>query len=198
MMKPTKTGNERSAASVAALALIGLVAAGMVSGCASFQSAKKDAIPAADAQADVRGYLPNTVSGKVGFTEEGAKGLHIQGKVEGLLPDRKYAIHVHEHGDCTTPEASGAHFDPGNSNHHGEPGGSPGAHHAGDLPNLTTDDDGVGHIDFTTNALGIGSSDFSVLGHAIVIHADSDDFETQPSGNSGQKIACGVIRMLAE
>lgn len=163
-------------------------------GACSQQTAKTGPQPQPAARADIQGFLPNTVSGTAAFSKADTAGMRVRVDVNGLLPDREYAIHIHENGDCSSPAATGGHFDPGESDNHGLPGGSPGAHHAGDLPNLTTDGDGHGHLEFTTNAFGAESSSFSVIGHSIVIHANPDDFSTQPAGASGDKIACGIIR----
>lgn len=146
------------------------------------------------ATAKISGYSPNTEKGTIHFTPIKKRGLRIRGEIKGLLANRSYGIHIHKTGNCADPDASGGHFDPGGSNMQGEPGGSPGAHHAGDLPNLATGEDGIGRLDFTTNALGAGASDFTVIGRSIVIHAQPDDYQTQPSGGSGEKIACGVIQ----
>jgi superoxide dismutase, Cu-Zn family len=145
------------------------------------------------AKAEISGYLPNTQAGTLWFTDEGSKGTRIKGEIAGLLPNRKYGMHVHEYGNCSTPEASGEHFDPISANQHGIPGSSPAQRHAGDLPNVQTDDNGRAKVDIATHLLGTGTSDFSLIGKSIVIHAEEDDYQTQPSGGSGQKIACGVI-----
>lgn len=158
--------------------------------CSSNRQTAKDA----SAQAEIAGYLPNTTEGTINFTNRGTEGIRIQGEIVGLLPDREYAMHIHERGDCSSPEASGMHFDPLNSNVHGVPGNSPGQRHAGDLPNLKTDGDGRASIDVTSHLLGTGTSDFSVIGRSVVIHSGEDDYQTQPSGGSGEKIACGVIQ----
>jgi Cu-Zn family superoxide dismutase len=167
--------------------------AAAMAGCAGNRPGEQAPPPAA--AADIRGFLPNTINGTARFIPSGTRGLRILVDVDGLLPNRQYAIHIHALGDCSSPEATGGHFDPGGSNTHGAPGGSPGAHHAGDLPNLAIDADGHGHLDFATDALGADSSDYTVIGRSIVIHAGPDDYTTQPSGNSGEKIACGVIRL---
>lgn len=116
------------------------------------------------------------------------------GEVVGLLPNRTYAMHIHEHGSCNSPEASGGHFDPINTNRHGTPGASPGQRHAGDLPNIQTDENGRAKVDVSSHLLGTETSDFSIIGRSIVIHAQQDDYQSQPAGGSGEKIACGVIR----
>lgn len=159
--------------------------------------ARKAAEPEPSAKAEVRGYLPNTQEGTIWFTEIPTKGLRIQGSIQGLLPERTYGVHIHENGNCENPDAAGMHFDPALSGRHGPPGESPGEHHAGDLPNVTTDADGVANIDFTTNALGVNGGAFSVVGRSIVLGSNPDDYQTQPSGGAEPEAACGVIEAAA-
>ncbi|MDQ3001131.1 MAG: superoxide dismutase family protein [Fibrobacterota bacterium] len=160
----------------------------------SCASNKQSRAPRADAKAEIAGYAPNTQAGTIWFMNDATKGTRIQGEIIGLLPNRTYAMHVHEYGNCSAPEAAGEHFDPVGSNTHGTPGASPGQKHAGDLPNIRTDDNGRAKVDVTSQMLGIGASDFSVIGKSIVIHASQDDYQTQPAGGAGEKIACGVIQ----
>src|SRR5690606_5702568 len=134
---------------------------------------KKDSATKPFATAEVSGFAANTVSGSAVFTSADQSGVRIQGDFKGLSPNSKYAIHVHEKGSCETPDATGPHFDPSQSNMHGGPDATAGTHHAGDLPNLETDENGVAKLNFTSTALGAGSSDNSVLGRSIVIHAQS-------------------------
>lgn len=114
-------------------------------------------------------------------------------QVNGLAPGA-HGIHVHDAGRCEPPsfESAGAHFDPGGAPHHGE-----GAHHAGDLPNLVVNEDGRGRLEAVLPGLTLDGrghhSLFHLGGTSIVIHREEDDLKTAPSGNSGERIACGVI-----
>jgi Cu-Zn family superoxide dismutase len=148
----------------------------------------------ASAVAEVKGFLPNTQRGTLEFTEQGTEGLRIHGEIAGLLPNHTYAMHIHEFGNCANPDSPGSHFDPAQSGRHGEPGASLGMRHAGDLPNITADEEGKATVDVTTHVLGTGTSEFSVVGRSVVLHAQPDDYNTQPAGGSGEKIACGVIQ----
>jgi Cu-Zn family superoxide dismutase len=168
------------------------MAALMAVSCGTGRQAAEQA--QASAVAEVKGFLPNTQKGTLLFAEQGTEGMRIHGEVAGLLPNHTYAMHIHEFGSCANPDAPGSHFDPAGSGRHGEPGASLGMRHAGDLPNITSDAEGKAKVDVTTHALGTGTSEFSVVGRSIVIHAQPDDYQTQPSGGSGQKIACGVIQ----
>ena len=117
-------------------------------------------------------------------------------EIEGLPPG-DYAVHIHEYGDCSSPDGSsaGGHWNPTHTAHGrwGE-----GAFHLGDLGNITVGEDGTGIIELTTDLWEIGTgSERDVVGKAIVLHAGADDFSTQPSGDAGARIGCGTI-LLSE
>lgn len=118
--------------------------------------------------------------------------VQIAGTIRGL-ESGAHGFHIHEVGDCSAPDASSAgdHFNP-----HDDPHGSPrdleNAHHVGDLGNLTVNEQGEAQVDVEDNEMQLSGPE-SVVGKAIVVHADQDDFETQPSGNSGAPVGCGEI-----
>jgi superoxide dismutase, Cu-Zn family len=157
--------------------------------CDSGRTASKNAT----AKAEVSGYLPNTLGGMLLFSDQGEKGMRIHGEIAGLMPNREYAIHIHEQGNCSNPEASGGHFDPAKSGKHGMPGMPPDQRHAGDLPNIKSDDGGKAEIDVTSHLLAGQATEFSVIGKSIVINSEKDDYKSQPAGGSGERIGCGVI-----
>ena len=118
--------------------------------------------------------------------------LHLSGRVLDLTPGAEHGFHVHETGDCSAPDASsaGAHFNPTGAPH----GPATGPHHAGDLPNLLADDRGQAEVNLVLHELELGTGGPNdVLGRALIVHSQTDDYSTQPSGNSGAPIACGVI-----
>lgn len=121
-------------------------------------------------------------------------GVRVTGRVEGLGAGATHGFHVHEKGDCSAPDGSsaGAHFNPGGHAHGGPHSAQ---RHLGDLPNLTADAQGVATVDATIDdaALGDGSANDLLL-RAVIVHAAADDYATQPTGNSGARIACGVIQ----
>jgi Cu-Zn family superoxide dismutase len=120
-------------------------------------------------------------------------GVRILGALAGLAPGGEHGFHVHETGDCSAPDASsaGPHFNP-DAAPHGHP--DAGSHHAGDLPNLRADANGSIAVDIVSRALALGTGDArDISGRAIVLHAQPDDYRTQPAGASGDRIACGVI-----
>ena len=130
----------------------------------------------------------NTAAGTVWFIADGAD-IRIRGRVTGLKPNQEHGFHVHEKGDCSSGDgmSSGGHFNP-NGKPHGPPGGE---HHAGDLPALKADGAGAATIDSRVRGLARGPNEFA--GKALIVHLSPDDYSTQPTGNSGARIACGVI-----
>ena len=137
----------------------------------------------------------NTASGTATFVERSSKVM-VDGRFKGLTPGQ-HGIHIHEKGDCSAPDAmsAGGHYNPS-----GEPHGAPGSarHHGGDFGNVTADANGDATLSATLDAarFGIGMlSSNSIAGKALVIHADPDDLSSQPAGNSGKRVACGLISM---
>jgi Cu-Zn family superoxide dismutase len=121
-------------------------------------------------------------------------GVHASGEIGGLKPNSTHAFHIHEKGDCSAADASsaGGHFNP-TSQPHGRV--THPQHHAGDNDNLVANAEGVAKVDahFPGVVLGGGGAT-DVVGKAIIVHADPDDYTTQPTGNAGARIACGVIQ----
>lgn len=134
----------------------------------------------------------SSVTGTVTF-ESTNGGVRIEAHINGLSPG-KHGFHIHEFGDCSAPDASsaGGHFNPGN-HPHGAPG--QGEHHAGDLGNLEADESGHAMKEMTVDFITLGSGPNSVVGKAVIVHADEDDLSTQPTGNAGGRLACGVIEL---
>lgn len=121
-------------------------------------------------------------------------GVRASGTIGGLAPNRAHGFHIHEKGDCSAADASsaGGHFDPT-----GEPHGrvTMARHHAGDTDNIVANAEGVATVDarFEGVVLGGGGANDAV-GKAVVVHADPDDYTSQPSGNAGARVACGVVK----
>jgi superoxide dismutase, Cu-Zn family len=131
----------------------------------------------------------NNVTGTVTFTTV-EDGVRVIADVQGLTPG-DHGFHIHEFGDCSAPDASsaGAHFNPTKKSH-GSPENS--NRHVGDLGNITADSSGRAHYDRVDHVIDLNGDDH-IVGRSVVIHAQADDFVTQPSGNSGARVACGVI-----
>jgi Cu-Zn family superoxide dismutase len=149
--------------------------------------------PPVGAAAELRPTQGNNVSGTLSLTPD-KEGVHVVGSIKGLKPNGEHGFHVHEKGDCSAPDASsaGAHFNPG-----GQPHGNPnaGPHHLGDAPNVRANADGTADVDVHISAatLRTGRAD-DIFGRAIVVHEKPDDYKSQPAGNSGNRVACGVIK----
>ncbi|MBX3620340.1 MAG: superoxide dismutase family protein [Rhizobacter sp.] len=135
------------------------------------------------------------VNGEVRLTQEGDHVV-VHAHVEGLAPNSEHGFHVHEKGDCSAPDASsaGGHFNPTAKPH----GASTGEHHMGDLPSLKADAAGVAETSFEVKGSLLGSGATDLMGKALVVHADPDDYMSQPAGNSGARVACGVIASPAK
>jgi Cu-Zn family superoxide dismutase len=129
------------------------------------------------------------VAGTVTFTKA-ESGVKISGKITGLPPG-SHGFHIHEFGDCTAVDfaSAGGHFNPGQKNH-----GSPkdANRHEGDLGNIEADASGTATIDAVDSSLSF-EGEGSILGRGVIVHANTDDFKTQPTGNAGGRVACGVI-----
>jgi len=130
--------------------------------------------------------------GEATFEQAGDK-VRLLANVQGLKPDQQHGFHIHERGDCSSGDgmSAGGHFNP-----QGKPHGNPasGEHHAGDLPALRADARGHAKLDVELAGITLAPGSNSIVGRGLVIHADPDDYQTQPAGNSGARIACGVIR----
>lgn len=125
-----------------------------------------------------------------------AQGVKITVKVSQLTPG-EHGIHIHTVGKCEGPAftTAGGHFNP-TSAHHGVNNTQEPRPHLGDLPNLVVNKSGKGSASFTANGVTLGDGPNSLFregGTALVIHAKADDLMSDPSGNSGDRIACGVI-----
>ncbi|MFA5514847.1 MAG: superoxide dismutase family protein [Desulfuromonadales bacterium] len=132
------------------------------------------------------------VRGTVTFTQK-AEGVAIEASVQGLSPG-KHGIHVHEVGDCSAPDASsaGEHYNPQGSPH-GAPDNPPAQRHVGDLGNIEVGPEGDAATYKRTDQVIQLQGKESIIGKAVVIHAGPDDLTSQPAGDSGPRVACGVI-----
>lgn len=113
--------------------------------------------------------------------------------VQGLAPGTRHGLHIHEVGDCGNGgENAKGHFNP-----HGRPHGAFGSaqRHAGDLPQLAANKQGRANVQVDVEGITLSPGPASIAGRSIIVHSDADDGTTQPSGNSGRPIACGVIRV---
>ena len=134
----------------------------------------------------------NKATGEATFEQVGDK-VHLSVLVQGLKAGQVHGFHIHEAGDCSSGDGMSAkgHFNPG-----GKPHGNPasGEHHAGDLPALQADQRGHVALEADLSGITVAPGPNGIVGRGLIIHADPDDYTTQPTGNSGARIACGVIK----
>src|SRR5262245_34348369 len=167
--------------------LIPLAAAALVAAC---QSTPQETLRATAALQPTKG---SKAFGEATFEPAEGNKVRVIVFAQGLKPDQEHGFHIHEAGDCGSGDGMSAkgHFNP-----HGKPHGEPKSpeRHAGDLPMLKAGKDGRAKLDVTVDAISLTPGPASIIGRGLIIHADPDDFKTQPTGNSGARIACGVIK----
>jgi len=131
----------------------------------------------------------NKATGVVYFSQE-ADGLHIKAEIKNLTPG-KHGFHIHEFGDCACDDAicAGGHFNPTNQPH----GGPNSAHrHVGDFGNLEADENGVAHYERIDHLAKLNGP-HSIIGRGVIVHIQEDDLTSQPTGNAGARVGCGVV-----
>ena len=143
------------------------------------------------ASASLEATRGNAVSGLVQFTQRGDKVL-VTGEIAGLRPNGEHGFHIHDKGDCSSGDgmSTGGHFNP-NAKAHGAHEHS--EHHAGDLVSLKADAAGVAKFSYESAGISVGSGATDIVGRGLIVHRDADDFKTQPTGNSGPRLACAAI-----
>ena len=175
----------------AVLALSALAFALSLAGCSNLGLGGASGEPTAHTQ--LQPTAGNTASGRVQFEQYGQKVV-VTAEVRGLKPGAEHGFHVHEKPDCSAPDAmsAGGHFNPGGKPHahHGKP-----ERHAGDMPNLRADAQGVASYRWESDLLTVAAGPNSVVGRSVVVHRDPDDYSSQPAGNSGPRLACGVVAL---
>jgi superoxide dismutase, Cu-Zn family len=154
------------------------------------------AVLAAGSMPAVKAELKDSQGNRVGTAtfQSSKAGVKVVVKVSGVSPG-KHGLHIHAVGKCDPPgfTTAGGHFNPG-GRQHGRL--NPSGRHGGDLPNITVGKDGKGQLTYTAKGVTLGEGPSSLLGPegtALVLHAGEDDEKTDPAGNSGARIACGVI-----
>ena len=172
---------------VAGLGLLGLLAAG----CQSMPFHGKHFAGVTEAVAVLQPTKGSMVTGTVRFLQQGDE-VRIVAEVAGLKPSARHAMHVHEFGDITSPDGTcaGGHYNPDGYPHAGP---DTAKRHAGDLGNLIADDRGNAHYELVVDNLSVAGARNPVIGRGIVVHAGTDDYTTQPTGNAGARAAVGVI-----
>jgi Cu-Zn family superoxide dismutase len=181
-----------------------LAAAAGLAACASKPAAVAAPAPSASPEvkatesyfgrtkAAVATLTPSSTSGVTGIVAFSGGGTSVEVHVlaAGLQPGSIHAFHVHAIGNCASADflSAGDHFNPTHKPH----GAPDQPHHAGDMPSLLADPAGKIDTRFTLEGVTLGGVD-GFVGHAVVLHASADNYDAQPSGNAGARIACGVI-----
>lgn len=133
----------------------------------------------------------NNVTGTINFVQT-ADRVRVSGSVSGLKPDSEVGFHIHEAGDCSSGDgmSTGGHWNPDSTPH----GPQAAPHHAGDMPSLVADASGNAKASFSLDGVTVAPGPKSVVGRGLIVHKDPDDFKTQPTGNAGARVACGIIQ----
>jgi superoxide dismutase, Cu-Zn family len=133
----------------------------------------------------------NQVSGTVAFTQEDG-AVRVVADLAGLPPGTTHGFHIHELGDCSAADGSsaGGHFNPTGMPHAGP---TTAMRHGGDLGNVVADATGKAHLELTVDNVTVQPGPTCILGRGVIVHVQQDDFTTQPTGNAGARVACGVI-----
>ena len=162
------------------------LAAAALAGCQSIPA------DAPSASASLQPTTGSNVSGKATFRQVGDK-VHVVALVSGLTPGREHGFHIHDAGDCSSGDGMSAkgHFNP-----LGKPHGHPGTpeRHAGDMPALKADQYGNAALEADLDIITVTPGPTSIVGRGLIVHADPDDYKTQPTGNAGARLACAVIQ----
>jgi Cu-Zn family superoxide dismutase len=170
-----------------ALILLGAGAL-LASSCASTPQA---ASTGAVGRATLESRSGSTARGTATFTELSTGVVRVVVEIENA-PEGTHGLHVHEKGDCSAPDASsaGSHFNPGGAPHAGPHDAQ---RHAGDLGNIEIKGNGKGKLEITTDLLTVRPGPNSVVGRSVIFHEKADDLKTQPTGDAGGRLACGVV-----
>ena len=161
-------------------------------GESAVQMPASDAPVAAGAAVMLEPTEGNQTRGELRFAAVGDR-IEVTGTLSGLPGNSTHGFHVHETGDCSAPDATsaGGHFNPASTDH-GRVG--QGEHHAGDSDNITADADGNATVQGWLEGATVGDGAATdIVGKAVIVHADEDDYATQPTGDAGDRLACGVI-----
>jgi Cu-Zn family superoxide dismutase len=165
-----------------------ILAVAALAGLAGCQSIPADA---PHAYANLQPTKNGKASGTVDFYQVGDK-VRLIAKVSGLTPGRQHGFHIHEAGDCSSGDGMSAkgHFNPLAKAHAHF---STAERHAGDMPALSADADGNASLDVMLDVVTVNPGPTSIVGRGLIVHADPDDYKTQPTGNAGARVACAVI-----
>jgi Cu-Zn family superoxide dismutase len=168
-----------------------------VAACATGKTDTTPSAPSAAAASKATVTLQPTkgsgVHGTATFTQHG-DNLTVNARIAGLTPGAEHGFHLHEKGNCSSGDgmSAGGHFNP-MSKPHGDARSGP-EHHAGDMPTLKADANGIANVTFDVPGLAVGSGAADIVGKGVIVHRDADDYKSQPAGNAGPRLACGVVQ----
>jgi Cu-Zn family superoxide dismutase len=171
--------------------IVFLILLGLTYGCKTkeYSASEKESQKIETAIAVLHPTKGNKTSGIVKFNKV-ENGIKITGEIKNLSPG-KHGFHIHEYGDCSVEDgtSAGGHFNP-----FGKPHGAPSdtERHVGDLGNITADKDGTANFEMMDTVISFTGKS-SIIGRAVIVHKGEDDLKTQPTGNAGPRVACGVI-----
>lgn len=165
-----------------------------VAGCQSMMSERKPVIAIAEMKPTTSAAAANVApTGIVRFTQIGASKVLVEAEIKGLKPNSEHGFHVHAVPDCSGDGLkTGAHFNPD-----GHPHGNPGMvlRHEGAMFNLKTDGNGLGTTRQEVDTITLGGGKYSIIGMPLITHRDPDDYVSQPLGNAGPRVSCGIITL---
>jgi len=179
---------------VTVFAFLGLMGCAQEEETGEMSAEAEKAMMMKQAVAEMNPTEGNEVTGTVTFTATD-NGVRVVAHFENVSPG-KHGFHIHEFGDCSAPDATsaGGHYNPTDMPHAGR---NAEQRHVGDLGNLTADQDGVAHADFVDPVISLEGPN-SIVGKAVILHSGEDDLTTQPTGDAGARLACGVIELVEE
>ncbi len=165
--------------------VLAVLAAVALAGCQSMSSRGP-----ALASTGLKATTGNKTVGEVTFEQVGSK-VRVTAQVINLKPSQEHGFHVHEVGDCSSGDGMSAksHFNP-----FGKPHGTGAERHAGDMPNLKSDAKGRAHLTVDLDTITLTPGPAGIVGRGVIVHAQPDDYTSQPVGNAGARLACGVIK----
>jgi Cu-Zn family superoxide dismutase len=172
---------------------LAVIAATVIGSISALHSA--ETTPVAQAVAVLHPTAGQHCHGVVRFTQEG-ESVKVVADIEGLMPGQKHAFHIHQFGDCSSPDgmSAGGHYNP-EGHQHGLPESE--NRHAGDLGSVQADEQGKAHYEITVTNISIMGAKNPIVGRGVIVHAKADD-GSQPVGNAGGRIACGVIGVASQ
>lgn len=175
--------------------LVGASAAAILSaGCQSMMDERKPVVAIAEMRPTTSAAAAKLEpTGQVRFTQIGASKVLVEASIAGLKPHSEHGFHVHAVPDCSGDGTkTGGHFNP-DGHPHGDPGHV--LRHAGAMFNLKTDANGVGTTRQEVDTITLGGGKYSIVGMPLITHRDPDDYVSQPLGNAGPRVSCGIITL---